>query len=67
MTQAGFKAVEELAKLDEKRGTPEYTSESAGKSGATGEKPIRKRESGGDYCAGNRSNVYQYIDGGGVL
>ena len=28
---------------------------------------IRKRESGGDYCAGNRSNVCEHGGGGGIL
>ena len=28
---------------------------------------VREREPGRDYCAGDCGDVYQYVDGGGVL
>ena len=49
-TPAGLKAMEELAKLEEERGTPGYTSESVGKGGATGGEKRTGRAASNEMC-----------------
>ena len=50
LTQGGLKAMEELTKLEEERGTPGYTSESVGKGGATGGEKRTGRAASNEMC-----------------